>query len=126
MSSGRRARNKGARGEREVAAILEGWLGVTVRRNLGQAREGGDDITVGKFRFEVKRRETISMMQWCRQVEACTGPGEVPIVAFRQSGQEWRICMKLQDFLPLLGNEIPDPRPLNLGHSDERIATPGA
>lgn len=106
--SGRAARNKGAAAERELAAILSEELGFVVKRKLGQAREGGDDITVGKFRIEAKRRETLALPAWCRQIEECCGPDDVPIVAYRQNGQPWRIVMKLQDFLPLLRGELSD------------------
>ena len=68
--TGRMARNKGARGENELAAMLSDELGTVVKRKLGQARDGADDIEIGKFRIEVKRRETLAVMQWCRQIES--------------------------------------------------------
>lgn len=114
------SRNKGAAAEREFTGILSDHLGQVVKRKLGQAREGGDDCTVGKFRIEIKRRETVSVMAWCRQVEACCGEGEVPVVAFRQNGQGWRIVLKLEDFLPLLAGELTG------GHDVERISSSGA
>jgi Holliday junction resolvase len=103
---GRMSRNKGAAAERELAAILSDELGFVVKRKLGQARDSGDDIQVGKFRIEAKRRETLALPAWCRQIEEHCGPGEVPVVAYRQNGQPWRIVMKLQDFLPLLRGEL--------------------
>ena len=42
--TGRMARNKGARGENELAGILTDELGFVVKRKLGQARDGADDI----------------------------------------------------------------------------------
>lgn len=104
--AGRMARNKGARGENELAAILSDQFGFVVKRKLGQARDSGDDIEAGPFRIEVKRRETLSVMQWCRQIEACTGKDQIPVVAFRQNGQEWRVVLRLKDFLPLMGEKI--------------------
>ncbi len=103
---GRMSRNKGAAAERELAAILSDELGFVVKRKLGQARDSGDDIQVGKFRIEAKRRETLALPAWCRQIEEHCGPGEVPVVAYRQNGQPWRIVMKLQDFLPLMRGEL--------------------
>ena len=44
--TGRAARNKGAAAERELASMLSNELGVVVKRKLGQAREGGDDIQI--------------------------------------------------------------------------------
>ena len=37
---GARERRRGAAAERELAAILSDWLGVAIKRNLGQSREG--------------------------------------------------------------------------------------
>jgi Holliday junction resolvase len=105
---GRSERRKGAEAERELAQILSDELGFVVKRKLGQARDSGDDIQVGKFRIEAKRRETLALPAWCRQIEAHCQPGEVPIVAYRTNGQPWRIVMKLEDFLPLMRGELTD------------------
>jgi hypothetical protein len=42
-------RRKGAAGENELAKILSDQLGWVVKRNIGQSRDGGDDITVCQF-----------------------------------------------------------------------------
>jgi Holliday junction resolvase len=72
--TGRMARNKGARGENELSKILTDELGFEVKRKLGQARDGGDDIQIGKYRIEVKRREALRLDDWCQQIEACCDP----------------------------------------------------
>ena len=104
--NGRGARNKGAAGEREVAKILTDNLGFVVKRNLGQARDGADDITIEKFRIEVKRKEALAIDKWSAQVEACSNPGEVPVVIYRRSGQPWRVCLLLDDFIPMLRDQL--------------------
>lgn len=104
--SGRSARNKGAAGERELAALLSDQLGQVVKRKLGQARDGGDDIQVGRFRIEVKRRERLQVVEWCEQVEACAAAGEVPVLAFRRNGEPWRVVLRLDDFIPLMRGEL--------------------
>ena len=93
--TGRMARNKGAAGERELAGILTDELGFEVKRKLGQARDGGDDIQIGKYRIEVKRREALRLDDWCQQIEACCDPQEVPIVAYRRNGQPWRAVVPM-------------------------------
>jgi len=103
---GKMSRNKGAGAERELSALLSKALGIEIKRKLGQARDSGDDIQIGKYRIEVKRRETLAIMQWCKQVEACCQDEDVPVVAFRQNGQDWRVVMRLNDILPLLKNTI--------------------
>ena len=104
--NGRGARNKGAAGEREVAKILTDNLGFVVKRNLSQSRDGADDITIQKFRVEVKRQETLAIDKWSTQVEACSNPGEVPVVIYRRSGQPWRVCLLLDDFIPMLRDQL--------------------
>lgn len=103
---GARERRKGAAAERELAGILADYLGIDVRRKLGQARDGGDDIEIAPFRIEAKRRENLAIRQWCEQVEECAGPREIPVVAFRQNGQPWRVVLRLDDFLPLMRGEL--------------------
>ena len=112
--TGLMSRNKGARGENELAKLLSDELGFVVKRKLGQARDGADDIEVGPYRIECKRQETLAIMKWCRQVEACTKPGEIPTVVFRQNGEQWRVVLRLEHFLPLLREhlaELPSPPP---------------
>ncbi len=104
--NGRSKRNKGAAGERELAAILTEELGQVVKRNLGQARDGADDITIAHFRIEVKRQETVRIDKWSEQVEACAKAGEVPVVIYRRNGQPWRVCLRLQDFIPMLRDQL--------------------
>jgi len=104
--TGRMARNKGARGENELAGILTDELGFVVKRKLGQAQDGADDIEVGPFRIEVKRRETLAVMQWVKQIKACTPADQIPVVAFRQNGQEWRVVLRMSDFVPLMREKL--------------------
>jgi len=94
--SGRASRNKGASAERELAAMLSDELGYPIKRKLGQAREGGDDIQVENYRLEVKRREKLAIESWCKQVEEVAEPGEWPVVVFRRSGQKWRAVVPIE------------------------------
>lgn len=104
--NGRGARNKGSQGERELAALFSDQLGFVVKRNLGQARDGGDDLTVQHFKIEVKRRERLQIDKWSEQVEACVQPGEVPVLAYRRNGQPWRVCLRLEDFIPMMRDQL--------------------
>lgn len=104
--SGRMARNKGAAGERELAQILTDCLGVKIQRKLGQARDGGDDIQIGKYRIEVKRRETLSIDAWCKQVEDAAEYDEVPVLAYRRNGQPWRVVVPLEWFMKQVREDI--------------------
>ena len=115
--TGKSSRDKGARGEREFAEILSQELGQVVKRKLGQARDGGDDIQVGRFRIEVKRRETLAIEAWCKQVEAaCTSAArlddsgqivdEVPVVVFRRNGQPWRAVVPAKWFIEAMREDL--------------------
>lgn len=104
--NGRGKRNKGAAGERELAGILKDNLGFEVKRNLGQARDGADDITIQKFRIEVKRQERLQVDKWSEQVESCSKSGEIPVLVYRRNGQPWRVCLKLDDFIPMLRDAL--------------------
>lgn len=100
------AKNKGHAGERQLAA----WLNETfdlpeeAKRNLLQTREGGGDINVGNFIFEVKRVETLHLKKWWLQVTAAVRDMENAklandcvkvdgIVAFRQNNKEWEFLI---------------------------------
>ena len=103
---GKSARDKGARGERELAELLSHELGTMVKRKLGQARDGGDDIQVGRFRIEVKRRDTLAVEQWAKQVEAAAEPGDVPVVAFRRNGEPWRAVVPMAWLIAAMREEL--------------------
>ncbi len=101
------SRLKGKKGEREVANILSEQLGLVVRRKLGQARDGGHDLTqTGRFAWEVKRRARISVHEWVDQAVAACGPHDTPVVACRGDGKEWLVVMRLEDALPLIRGEL--------------------
>jgi hypothetical protein len=103
----RRSREKGKDGEREVAKILSEQLGLVVRRKLGQARDGGHDLTqTGRFAWEVKRRKGIAVHEWVEQCVAACGPHDTPVVACRGDGKEWLVVMRLEDALPLIRGEL--------------------
>jgi hypothetical protein len=92
-------RRKGATFEREIAQALG------AKRNIGQARDGGDDITVGRFRVECKRRASVGpMAQWMAQcVAACDRDGDIPLVVARGDGGEAYAIMRFADFVPFMG-----------------------
>jgi len=106
--SGRMARNKGAAAERELATILTDRLGFVVQRKLGQARDGGDDIQIGKYRIEVKRREALRLDEWCKQVQEACSEIDVPVVAYRRNGQPWRVVVPLEWFIQQVRETVDD------------------
>jgi Holliday junction resolvase len=85
-------RRKGAAGERELCKMLSDELGIVVKRNVDQARDGGADcLELPGFAIECKRREMLSRPAWWKQaVEQGHKAGGEPIVWYRQSRQPWR------------------------------------
>lgn len=99
-------RRKGAGYENELCRYFTEQLGMPIKRNLGQARDSGNDINVGPFRFEAKRRKSIAVYAWMDQAVEASAPGEKPAVLCRGDGRETLVIMRLEDFMPLLRGEL--------------------
>lgn len=92
---GAMARNKGGRGERELAGRLSELLGFEVRRKLGAARDGGDDLEVGAWSVEVKRTERWEERYWTQCVT--NAAGRPAMLAHRVSRQPWACYVDAHD-----------------------------
>lgn len=104
---GKSQRRKGSGGEREFFKLLSARLGVTVKRKLGQAREGGNDGDCGPLVIEVKRYKRFSVARHLEQAErACPHPSKIPVVALREDTGPWLVLMKAEDFLFLAKGSI--------------------
>jgi len=106
---GKKSRDKGKRGERELAAELQRLFGVTARRGV-QYRGGADSpdvITdIPDVHFEVKRTERLSLYPAMKQA-ACDAGEKVPVVCHKQNRQEWLVIVRLED-LPKLAAVLTD------------------
>ena len=98
---GKAAKNKGKTGEREVVRILrEHGFPEARRTQQFSGKEGTADVEgIEGVHIEVKRQEKLEVEKWHRQACEDARDGEIPIVAFRRSGQPWRVVMNLEDFL---------------------------
>ena len=97
---GARERNKGARGERELAEER----GYAARR--GQQFSGSPespDVVCSDvpFHFECKRAERIRLYAAMAQAIADAGD-KVPVVAHRHNGGEWLAVLRLEDLITML------------------------
>lgn len=105
--TGRASRDKGQRGEREVAHLIHDTLGHTCRRGF-QAR-GGDEqpdvVGLPGHHVEVKRTEKFQMWKAMRQAEEDCADGDVPIVFTRRSREPWLCVLRATDYLELLKGE---------------------
>lgn len=97
---GKASRDKGKRGEREVAQILREH-GYDAHR--GQQYKGGADspdvVGLPGFHIEVKRTEQARVYDFMEQAKAESAVDEIPIVIHRQNNKEWVVFMTLDDLL---------------------------
>lgn len=100
---GKMQRNKGAAYEREICKKLAEATGREVKRNIGQARDGGTDIPFGNFRIEAKRRRTLGTIEkWLKQSKDACPKDELPAVVARSDGGESMVILSLDTFLLLV------------------------
>lgn len=110
-------RTKGAVYEREVCAAFTQALGQPFTRNIGQSRDGGNDIDIGPLVVECKRRKTLTTIEgWYKQAErAAITRGEqadafetdhLPIVVARSDGGKSLAVLSLADFIYLTHDKL--------------------
>lgn len=96
------SKQKGARGEREVAEILRKY-GFEARRSAQYCGNTGDaaDITTNlPYHIEVKHQETLQIDKWWEQATH-DAKDKTPILVFRKNNQKWRVVMDFEKFLEL-------------------------
>lgn len=99
---GKASRDKGKRGERELAGILRGY-GFDAKRGV-QYHGGSDspDVTgLPGVHIEVKRTEKLSLYDALAQSRADSGPEEMPVVIHRRNDCEWVVIQPLADWIEL-------------------------
>lgn len=103
-------RNKGAGYEREVCDVFTVATGRKIQRHIGQARDGGNDITVGRLILECKRRKTLGTIEgWLQQaVAAKVSEEQAAVVIARSDGGESLAILSLSDFLRLIDRSVMD------------------
>ena len=108
---GRASREKGKRGEREVAVILRDAGFTTARRTAqfcGNTGDASDVIGVPGYHIEVKRCEKVDLANWLRQTEHDAAlKNLVPALLFRRSKEPWRVVISLEAFIALLQKQAP-------------------
>ena len=99
MNQGRRNRQRGQEGEREVVQLIRDDFGIPHKgRNLDQARDGGADVPLGPWQIEVKRRRKIAnLYEWL---------DEADLAAIRADGKGWLVVMPWALFAKLAREEV--------------------
>lgn len=105
---GTMSRNKGKRGERELAREMTRLFGVEARR--GCQFQGGPDspdvhIDIPGIHVECKRTERFRLYDAINQALKDAGAGQVPIVMHRSNLNPW-VAVVLLDDLPKLASII--------------------
>ncbi len=99
------SRDKGARGEREVAALLRS-RGITAERGVQRDGSKGSPDVKSEFddwlHIEVKRVEAFKLYPSLAQATEEAREGKVPCVFHRRRGEEWVVVLKAQDFIDLI------------------------
>lgn len=97
---GKSQREKGKRGERELARRLREY-GYDARRGQQYCGVSGDADVIGLpgVHIEVKRTERLSLYDALSQAKSDARPGEMPIVAHRRNNCEWVVIQPLEDWI---------------------------
>jgi hypothetical protein len=99
---GKRSRTKGARGEREVVAILRAvWEGA--KRGLAQTRAGNDcaDVEGATIWPEVKIGARPNIHAAMAQATEATD-GRPPVAFTRRDGEGWLVTMKSEHWIDMV------------------------
>lgn len=99
------SKQKGKRGELEVAHILQehGYDARRTAQYCGNTGEAADVSGLDGFHIEVKRCETTKIWDWIHQAQNDCNGKNIPIVVFRKSHEGWQVSLKLEDFLKIIG-----------------------
>lgn len=97
------SRQKGARGERELAELLRSY-GYEARRGQQYSGANGDaDVTgVDGFHIECKRVEQLNIYKAMEQSERDAREGEIPIVCHRKDRKGWLVTIRFDDFMGVI------------------------
>ena len=104
---GRKSRDKGVAGERELARELSELFGVDARRGFQYrgGRESADvEIDIPGVHIECKRTEWFRLYEALEQAIGDAGDN-IPIVAHRQNRRPWVAVVRLED-LPKLATKL--------------------
>ena len=93
---------KGARGERELAQVLNMW-GYQARRGQQYSGANGDPDVVGLpgIHIECKRVEKLNLTEAFSQSKRDAKEDEFPTVFHRRNNGEWMVTIRLDDFMKI-------------------------
>ena len=100
---------KGKRAEREVAKLINRYLGTNVRRTpqsggmsiKGDIIDINPDSAVYQFHFEVKDQKKLMISKWWEQIDDDCPVAKTPVNVFKMNAQFYA-TMQFTDWLSLL------------------------
>lgn len=94
------SRQKGARGERELANVLKEY-GYDTRRGQQYSGANGDADVVGlpHIHIECKRVEKLNIDKAMQQSMEDSRENEVPVVMHRKDRQRWLVTMTMDEWM---------------------------
>lgn len=98
------SREKGRRGEVELARKLREYGYVNARRSQQYCGANGDADIVGALdgiHIECKRVERLNIDDAMAQSKHDAREGEIPVVMHRKNNCEWLVTMQLEKFIEL-------------------------
>lgn len=99
------SREKGKRGEREVAAIISDLLGVSASRRVRQHDGDSDILGVPGWTIEVKRWSLLVPHEvnraWAQAVEQAQRDSGIPALFFRANYHPWRVMWPISVLLTM-------------------------
>lgn len=109
---GRKSKNKGKVGEREVAKLLR-FFGYDAKRGV-QYQGGNDSPDVVSelddvIHIEVKRVESFRLYAALAQASNDAKDTQIPVVFHRKNNDEWVVVIKAKDFLGKIMPEVKPP-----------------
>lgn len=97
-----KSRQKGARGERELASLLREF-GYSARRGqqYSGSPESPDVMGLPGIHIECKRVEKLSLYDAIDQSRRDAGADELPTVMHRRNNCDWLVTMRLTDWIEI-------------------------
>ena len=100
------SKEKGKKGELELAKILKDKYGFECRRSqqfCGKGGESADVIGLPFIHIECKRVEKLNIDEALNQAINDCKQGMIPAVFHRKNKTKWKVTMDLDDFMLLYG-----------------------
>lgn len=96
------SKQKGARGERELAKVLRAH-GFKTRRGQQYCGANGDADVIGlpNIHIECKRVERLNLYDAMAQAKSDAKQDEIPVVMYRKDKCDWLVTLSLEDFMKI-------------------------